>query len=135
MAAPPRTGRATASAASTIPTDLTLSVPTLTWLAAHPNAHEVVSSVWATLAALERTGQDPGALAALRFVLTHHQPPTRTGHCPTCRRSSWRHPWRRRPFPCLVWRQIRGELLGHLTPPATTTNGKSRHVRGGDASP
>jgi hypothetical protein len=23
--------------------------------------------------------------------------------------------WRRRRFPCLVWRQIRGELLGHLT--------------------
>jgi hypothetical protein len=27
---------------------------------------------------------------------------------------SWHHLWRRR-FPRVVWRQIRGELLGHLT--------------------
>ncbi len=29
-----------------------------------------------------------------------------------CRRFSWRHLWRRRGFPCMVWHQIRGELLG-----------------------
>ncbi len=69
-------------------------------------------------------GQHPGTLAALRFVLIHHQPPTRNGCCPTCRRQSWRHLWRRRRFPCVIWRQIRGELLGHLTiagtPPLST---------------
>jgi hypothetical protein len=103
---------------STIPVPLAgtaLSEPTAGWLAKHPEAHEVVSSVWATLATLERAGAHPGTLSALRFVLIHHQPPTRTGCCPACRRRSWRHLWRRRRFPCVIWRQIRGELLGHLT--------------------
>jgi hypothetical protein len=80
-------------------------------LAEHPDAREMVSSVWTTLTALEKAGQHPGILAALRFVLIHHQPPSRTGRCPACRR----HLWRRRRFPCVVWRQVRGELLGHLT--------------------
>ncbi|MGB8199214.1 MAG: hypothetical protein WCF33_05895 [Pseudonocardiaceae bacterium] len=30
-------------------------------------------------------------------------------------RLTWRHLWRRGPFPCAVWRQIRSELLGRLT--------------------
>jgi hypothetical protein len=93
----------------------TLSARSVSWLAKHPDAKELVSSVWTMLTALERAGQHPGTLAALRFVLIHHQPPTRTGCCPACRRHSWRHLWRRRRFPCVVWRQIRGELLGHLT--------------------
>jgi hypothetical protein len=97
------------------PPDTRLSALTLTWLASHPNAHEVVSSVWNTLTELERAGHHPGTIAAFRFVLIHHQPPTRTGRCPTCRRYTWRQLWRRRPFPCTLWRQIRGELLGHLT--------------------
>jgi hypothetical protein len=94
---------------------MTLSVRTVSWLAEHPDARQMVSSVWTTLTALEKAGQHPGILAALRFVLIHHQPPTRTGCCPACRRHSWRHLWRRRRFPCVVWRQVRGELLGHLT--------------------
>jgi hypothetical protein len=89
---------------------MTLSAPTVSWLAQHPEAHDVVSSVCSTLTALEQAGQHPGTLAALRFVLTCHQPPTRTGYCPVCRRHSWR-----RRFPCVIWRQIRGELLGHLS--------------------
>lgn len=44
-------------------------------------------------------------------ALTHHRP-TSGGRCRTCRRFSWRHLWRRRGFPCMVWHQIRGELLG-----------------------
>jgi hypothetical protein len=97
------------------------------WLAEHPDAREVVSSVWTTLNALERTGHHLGTIAALRFVLIHHQPPTRTGCCPTCRRHGWRQRWRRRRFPCLIWRQIRGELLGHLTI-ARTPSLSTEHV-------
>jgi hypothetical protein len=41
-----------------------LSEPTVTWLAKHPDAHEVVSSVWATL---ERAGAHPGTLSALQL--------------------------------------------------------------------
>ncbi|MGH4009017.1 MAG: hypothetical protein ACRDTH_12830 [Pseudonocardiaceae bacterium] len=48
----------------------------------------------------------PGAIAALRCVLSQHQP-TAAGRCRTCRRFAWR----RRRFPCIVWHQIRGELL------------------------
>jgi hypothetical protein len=100
---------------SPTPAGMTPSARTVSWLAEHPDAQEVVSSVWTMLTGLERAGQHPGTLAALRFVLILHQPPTRTGCCPACRRHSWRHLWRRRRFPCVVWRQIRGELLGHLT--------------------
>jgi hypothetical protein len=74
----------------------------------------VVDSVWDTLTELEQAGHHPRLLAAVRFVLAHHQP-TPAGRCRACRRMSWRGLWRRRRFPCLVWRQIRGELLGHLT--------------------
>jgi hypothetical protein len=94
---------------------MALSARTVSWLAAHPGACEVVYSVCTALTELERTGQHPGTLAALRFVLIHHQPPTRTGRCPTGPRHNWRQLWRRRRFSCVVWRQIRGELLGHLT--------------------
>jgi hypothetical protein len=125
MSAP--AGRGSEPVASSIPipgADTTLSARTVTWLAEHPDAREVVSSVWTTLTELEQAGQHPGTLAALRFVLIHHQPPTPTGYCPTCRRHSWRQRWRRRRFPCVIWRQIRGELLGHLTiagtPPLST---------------
>ncbi|MGH3807637.1 MAG: hypothetical protein ACRDRU_13640, partial [Pseudonocardiaceae bacterium] len=75
-------------------------------------------------------------IVALRRVLTAHQP-TRAGRCRGCRRTAWR----RRPFPCVVWCQIRFDLLGlvagavrppaghgsspgpsgNTTPPATTT--------------
>ncbi len=115
---PPRTGCGSDPVSSTIPlprVGTTLSASTASWLAEHPAAREVVCSVWSTLTELERAGQHPGTLTALRFVLIHHQPPTRTGRCPTCRRHNWRQLWRRRQFPCVVWRQIRGELLGHLT--------------------
>jgi hypothetical protein len=117
MPSSPLTGRGTDPASSTVPiprAGTTLSARTLTWLAAHSDARDLASSVWITLTQLERAGQHPGTLAALRFVLIHHQPPTRTGHCPTCRRRTWRQWWRRRRFPCVVWRQIRGELRGHL---------------------
>ena len=106
--------------ASTTPiprVDLTLqlSAQTVAWLADRPRARELVGSVWGKLAELERAGHHPGAIAALRFVLIHHQPPSPTGRCRTCRRYTWRRLWRRRSFPCTVWRQVRSELLGPLT--------------------
>ncbi len=93
---------------------LGLSTRTVSWLALRPAARLVVDSVWGTLTELERAGHHPPLLAALRFVLVHHEP-TRAGRCRACRRMSWHGLWRRRRFPCVVWRQIRGELLGHLT--------------------
>lgn len=91
-----------------------LSARTVAWLAERPFALVVVESVWGTLAELEAAGHQLRLLAALRFVLVHHEP-TRAGRCRACRRASWRGLWRRRRFPCVVWRQIRGELLGHLS--------------------
>jgi hypothetical protein len=75
------------------------------WLADHPRARNVVQSVWDTLAELEQSNHHPGPIAALRRVLTYHQP-TPAGRCRACRR--WR--WRRRRFPCIVWHQIHAAL-------------------------
>ncbi|MGH3899718.1 MAG: hypothetical protein ACRDTA_16035 [Pseudonocardiaceae bacterium] len=85
---------------------LHLSARTLAWLAEHPHAQRLVDSAWDTLTELERAGCPRGPIAALRRVLTHHQPTPAGRYC-TCR-------WgigRRRPFPCVVWHQIHGELL------------------------
>jgi len=84
-----------------------LSTQTLNWLANHPHARRIVRSVWDKLTELERSGQHPEAIDALRRVLTHHQP-TAAGRCRACRRWTGR----RRRFPCIVWHQIHGELLG-----------------------
>jgi hypothetical protein len=89
---------------------LHLSARTLAWLADHPHARKLVRSVWDTLTELEQAGHYPRPIAALRRVLTTHQP-TRAGRCATCPRATWR----RRPFPCTVWHQIHGELLGVFT--------------------
>jgi hypothetical protein len=86
---------------------LHLSPRTVAWLADHPAARQFVGSIWNTLTELERSGHYPGAIDALRRVLTQHQP-TPGGRCRTCRRVTWR----RRPFPCIVWHQIRFDLLG-----------------------
>lgn len=88
-----------------------LSTRTVAWLANRPRARELVDSVWDTLTDLERAGHHPGVIAALRFVLVHHQPPTPTGRCPHCR-CTWRRLWCRRRWPCVVWRQVHHELLG-----------------------
>jgi hypothetical protein len=75
MSAPPPTGRTSdpASSATPIPgTDTALFARTVTWLARHPDALAVVRSVCTKLAELERAGQHPGTLDALRFVLIHH---------------------------------------------------------------
>jgi hypothetical protein len=95
---------------------LRLSDRTVAWLAHHPHARRLVRSVWDTLAELERAGQHPGPIDALRRVLTHHQP-TSAGRCRTCR--SWTG--RRRRFPCIVWHQIRGEMLGLFSPAGTSS--------------
>ena len=84
-----------------------LSTQTVAWLANHPPARKLVRSVWDKLTELERADQHPEAIAALRRVLTYHQP-TSAGRCRNCRRWTWRRP----PFPCVVWHQVRGELLG-----------------------
>jgi hypothetical protein len=93
---------------------LQLSTRTVVWLADRPRARELVDSVWDPLTDLERAGHHPGVIAALRFVLVHHQPPTPTGRCPHCR-CTWRRLWRRRGWPCVVWRQVQHELLGPFT--------------------
>jgi hypothetical protein len=108
------TQRATATPMSRVDAAPLLPTRTLAWLAERPVALAVVESVWETLAELEATGHHSRLVAALRFVLAHHGP-TRAGRCCACRRVSWRGLWRRRRFPCVVWRQVRGELLGHLT--------------------
>lgn len=92
---------------------LRLSARTLAWLAEHPVARALVDSVRDTLAELEKAGHHAGAIAALRFVLVHHEP-NAAGRCRACRRLGWRGLWRQHRFPCMVWRQIRGELRGHL---------------------
>ncbi|MGH3920341.1 MAG: hypothetical protein ACRDSG_15095 [Pseudonocardiaceae bacterium] len=84
-----------------------LSTRTVAWLADHPQARQFVGSVWGKLTELERSGQYPGAIDALRRVLIQHEP-TAAGRCRTCRRGTGR----RRPFPCIVWHQIRCDLLG-----------------------
>ncbi|MGH3810362.1 MAG: hypothetical protein ACRDRU_27825 [Pseudonocardiaceae bacterium] len=85
----------------------------MTWLArhAHALAHAAVRSVWDKLTELEQAGHHPDPIAALRSVLAAHQS-TRAGRCRTCRRGTWRHLWRRRPFPCIVWHQTRLKLFG-----------------------
>ena len=91
--------------------DATLHLPTRTvaWLADHPHARRFVRSVWDKLTELERSGQYPGAIDALRRVLIYHQP-TSAGRCRTCARVRGR----RRRFPCIVWHQIHCDLLGLL---------------------
>lgn len=90
-------------------TDVTMNLPTRTldWLAHRPRDHNLVHSVWDRLAELEQAGQETGPIDALRRILTDHQP-SPAGRCRTCRRWAWRH----RPFPCIVWHQVRGDLFG-----------------------
>ena len=95
---------------------LHLSAQTVVWLATHSEARKLVGSVWDTLIDLERAGQHPRLIDALRRVLASHQP-TASGRCRACRR--WK--WRRRRFPCTVWHQIRCELLGLFTDGGTST--------------
>jgi hypothetical protein len=129
------TDHGTAAAASTTPrptvnTTLQLSARTGAWLADHPHAHRVVRSVWDTLTELEQAGHHAGAIAALRRVLTHHQPSS-AGRCRTCRRSAWRH----QRFPCMVWHQVRGELLGLFEVAATASRPQaSYHVNHADSN-
>ena len=68
------------------------------FLAGLPRHGDPVRSVWNRLAELERAGNDPAVVDALRAVLLPHQPP-RFGRCPACPKR-----WgRRRRWPCTVW--------------------------------
>jgi hypothetical protein len=118
------------------PVEATLHLPTRTrdWRAEHPQARRFVRSVWDKLTELQRSGQYPGAIDALRRVLTHHQP-TPAGRCRTCARVRGR----RRPFPCIVWHQIHCDLLGlfagagrHRQPAG---QGSSPHPSGSGTAP
>jgi hypothetical protein len=116
MLSTPPTPRGTDPAARATPTpgvEVALDLPaqTVAWLAEHPHDRTFVRSVWDTLTEWEHAGQQPEPLAALRSVLLDHQP-TPAGRCRVCRRFSWRHLWRRRRFPCIVWHQIHGGLFG-----------------------
>ncbi len=106
---------------------LGLSPRTVAWLADHPQARRFVGSVWDKLTELDRAGQDPGTIDALRRVLTHHQP-TSAGRCRTCARVTWR----RRRFPCIVWHQVRCGLLGLF---AGSGAGRHRQPTGQDSGP
>jgi len=99
----------------TLGTDITLQLSARTWqlLDDRPRERELVCSVWDRLDELERAGYDPGSIAALRFVLVHHQP-TSTQQCRACRRWSWHRLWQRRSWPCVVWMQVHYELVGPL---------------------
>ena len=65
----------------TVDATLHLSARTLSWLAQRPQARLVVDSVWDTLTELEAAGHHPRLLAAVRFVLAHHEP-TASGAMP-----------------------------------------------------
>jgi hypothetical protein len=91
---------------------LQLSARTVAWLADHVHARKLIRSVSDILGELQQAGHHPGAIAVLRHILSRHQP-TSTGRCRTCRRWIWRRP----PFPCIVWHQVRRELLGRLPTP------------------
>jgi hypothetical protein len=85
---------------------LQLSLQTLAWLARRSHARKLVHLVWSKLSELERAGHCPEAIIALRRILIDHQPTSR-GRCRTCRRWTGR----RYRFPCIVWHQVRSELL------------------------
>ncbi len=53
---------------------LHLTPRTVTWLADHPEVRQLVGSVCDKLTELDRAGQCPSALNALRRVLNPHQP-------------------------------------------------------------
>lgn len=97
----------------TVAKDLTdqLTDTTLCRMRDNPRMARLVHSVWSRLDELERTHPEPGAFAALRYVLLVHQP-TRRGTCRACRRAGL-VPWRRWRWPCRIWLQVRVELLGH----------------------
>jgi hypothetical protein len=68
------------------------------FLAGLPRRGDPVGAVWSRLGELERAGNDPTLIDALRAVLLPHQPP-RFGRCPACRKR-----WgRRRRWPCPTW--------------------------------
>jgi hypothetical protein len=71
------------------------------FLAGLPRRGDPVGAVWSRLSELERAGNDPALVDALRAVLLPHQPP-RFGRCPECPKR-----WgRRRRWPCVVWCQV-----------------------------
>ncbi|MGH3974485.1 MAG: hypothetical protein ACRDS9_14335, partial [Pseudonocardiaceae bacterium] len=102
-----------------------LGLSEVTWqrIRADPRAARLVKPVWSRLDELERAGHDPGALAALRYTLTLHQP-THRGTCRFCRWRSWPIGWWRRRWPCATWIQVRAELFGDgILPPGRPTVG------------
>ncbi|MGH3897496.1 MAG: hypothetical protein ACRDTA_04425 [Pseudonocardiaceae bacterium] len=68
------------------------------FLAGLPRHGDPAGAVWGRLGELERAGNDPMLVDALRAVLLPHQPP-RHGRCPACPKR-----WgRRRRWPCSAW--------------------------------
>lgn len=71
------------------------------FLAGLPRHGDPVGAVWNRLGDLDRGGNDPTLVDALRAVLLPHQPP-RYGRCPACP-TRW---GRRRRWPCAVWCRV-----------------------------
>ncbi|HKR51078.1 MAG TPA: hypothetical protein VJT72_16120 [Pseudonocardiaceae bacterium] len=71
------------------------------FLAGLPRHGDPVGAVWNRLGELERAGNDPTLIDALRAVLLPHQPP-RYGRCPACPKRCWRRPR----WPCAVWCRV-----------------------------
>ncbi|MDQ2883271.1 MAG: hypothetical protein M3Y48_19400 [Actinomycetota bacterium] len=82
---------------TTRPRGAGLPETTQRFLAGLPRHGDPVRSVWNRLAELERAGNDPVVVDALRAVLLPHQPP-RFGRCPACPKR-----WGRRRWPCTLW--------------------------------
>ncbi|HKR48834.1 MAG TPA: hypothetical protein VJT72_04495 [Pseudonocardiaceae bacterium] len=92
------------------------------FLAGLPRHGNPVGAVWGRLGELERTGNDPALVDALRAVLLPHQPP-RYGRCPACPKR-----WgRRRRWPCTVWCRVH---LALFTPWVGIAQPASRGVAG-----
>ncbi len=80
------------------------------FLAGLPRHGDPVGAVWGRLGELERVGNDPTLIDALRAALLPHQPP-RFGRCPACPKR-----WgRRRRWPCMVWCRVHVALFSPCT--------------------
>jgi hypothetical protein len=95
-------------------------------LAGRPRRGNPVGAVWSRLDELDRAGNDPALVGALRAVLLPHQP-SRGGRCPVCP-TRW---GRRRRWPCIVWHRVHVALFSAcVTTPERGSGARSAAVSG-----